>query len=59
METAGIAQVCDKNNIPLKVIKVVSDSIGHTNADIVEDINERIKNAGKIAFEKMLEEIKK
>ncbi len=58
METAAIAQIADKNNIPLKVIKVVSDSIGHTDTSKVEDINTRIEKAGKIAFEEMLKQIK-
>ncbi len=57
METAAIAQVADKNDVPLKVIKCVSDSIGQTPTDI-EDINVRIAKAGKIAFERAIELIK-
>ena len=56
MEVAAIAQIADKNNVPLKVIKCVSDSIGHTD-DELGNINERIEEAGKKAFERMLEEI--
>jgi len=57
METAGIAQIADKNNVPLFVIKVVSDSIGHTDASKVEDINIRIQKAGQIAFDEMIKKI--
>ncbi len=53
METAGIAQVAFKNNVALKVIKCVSDVIG-MDASNLEDINERITKAGKIAFQEML-----
>lgn len=58
METAAIAQIADKNNVPLKVIKVVSDSIGSTDPSCVENINLRIQRAGKIAFNEMLKQIK-
>ncbi len=57
METAGIAQIAEKNNVKLSVIKVVSDSIGITETN-VENINDRIKNAGKIAFDEMLKKLK-
>lgn len=53
METAAIAQIADKNNIPLGVIKCVSDSIGSTDTDL-EDINTRISKAGKLAFEELI-----
>lgn len=58
METAAIAQIADKNNVPLSVIKCVSDSIGHTDASVLGDINVRIAKAGKIAFDKAIELIK-
>lgn len=58
METAAMAQIADKNNVPLSVIKCVSDSIGHTDASVLDDINTRIANAGKIAFDKAIELIK-
>ena len=54
METAAIAQIASKNNIPLKVIKVVSDSVGNNNGT-VEDINIRIAKAGLIAFKYLIE----
>ena len=53
METAGIAQIADKNNVKLTVIKVVSDSIGNTKTNI-ENINDRINKAGEIAFNETL-----
>jgi len=53
METAAIAQIADKNNIPLKVVKVVSDVIGKEIEEL-EDINKRIEKAGKIAFKEIL-----
>ena len=58
METAGIAQIADKNNIEIIIFKVVSDLIGNTNADNLENINIRIQKAGKIAFNKVLEYLK-
>ena len=57
MEIAAIAQIADKNDIPLKVIKCVSDAIGFEDESI-GNINQRIEKAGKIAFKRMLEEIK-
>lgn len=57
METAAIAQICNKNNVQLKVIKCVSDIIGKDDTQL-EDINSRIANAGKKAFDKMIEIIK-
>lgn len=53
METAAIAQIADKNNVPLGVIKCVSDAIGQTDTDL-EDINTRIAKAGKLAFEELI-----
>ncbi|RTZ68855.1 MAG: 5'-methylthioadenosine nucleosidase, partial [Tenericutes bacterium] len=53
METAAIAQIADKNNIPLKVVKVVSDVIGKDTTKL-EDINKRIENAGKLALTEIL-----
>ncbi len=53
METAAIAQIADKNNIPLKVVKVVSDVIGKETKEL-EDINKRIENAGKLALNEIL-----
>lgn len=58
METAAIAQIADKNNVKLYVIKCVSDSIGKTD-DSLGNINERIQKAGLIAFKKTIELIKK
>lgn len=58
METAAIAQIADKNNVKLNVIKCVSDSIGKTD-DSLGNINERIQKAGLIAFNKTIELIKK
>lgn len=57
METAGIAQIADKNNVKLSVIKVVSDSVGNTETSI-ENINDRIHNAGEIAFKECLKRLK-
>ncbi len=53
MECAAVAQIADKNNVKLSVIKVVSDSIGSTETN-VENINNRIKEAGKIAFDETI-----
>ena len=53
METAAMAQIALKNKVPLKVIKVVSDSIGD-NDEAVEDINIRIAKAGQIAFDYLM-----
>lgn len=53
MEIAAIAQVADKNNIPLGIIKCVSDTIGSTEADL-ENINDRIKNAGRKALDELI-----
>lgn len=50
MECAAIAQIAHKNNIELKVIKCISDVVGDNNV-AVEDINNRIKNAGLKALE--------
>ncbi|WKX02200.1 phosphorylase family protein [Candidatus Mycoplasma mahonii] len=53
METAAIAQIADKNDVKLQVVKVVSDSIGHT--DISHgNINDRITKAGIIAFAEII-----
>ena len=57
MESAAIAQIADKNQIPLYTIKCVSDLIGVDDTSIL-NINERISEAGQIAFDKMLEYIK-
>ena len=57
METAAIAQIADKNNVKLSVIKVVSDSIGNTETSI-ENINDRINKAGEIAFNETLKKLK-
>ena len=53
METAAIAQIADKNNTPLGVIKCVSDVIGATETNL-ENINDRIANAGKKALNELL-----
>lgn len=53
METAAIAQVASTNQIPLKVVKCVSDVIGSTEVEL-ENINERITKAGKLAFDYMI-----
>lgn len=50
METAAIAQIASKNNVPLKVVKCVSDVIGSTEVEL-ENINDRITKAGKLAFD--------
>ncbi len=58
METAGISQICYNNAVPLYVIKCVSDIIGK-DSSALGDINERITNAGKKAFDvtiKLIEE---
>ncbi|MCK5806884.1 MAG: 5'-methylthioadenosine nucleosidase [Mycoplasmataceae bacterium] len=57
MESAAIAQIADKNDIPLYTIKCVSDSI-NVDGTLITDINERISKAGRIAFDKMIEYIK-
>lgn len=57
METAAIAQIANKNNIKLNVIKCVSDSIGKDSNEL-GNINDRIKKAGLIAFNKTIELIK-
>lgn len=49
METAAIAQIASKNNVPIKVVKCVSDVIGSTEVEL-ENINDRITKAGKLAF---------
>lgn len=56
METAAIAQITDKNNVSLHVIKCVSDIIGKDSSNL-ESINDRITNAGKKAFDEMLKRI--
>lgn len=56
METAAIAQITDKNNVSLHVIKCVSDIIGKDSSNL-ESINNRITNAGKKAFDEMLKRI--
>ncbi len=56
MEIAGIAQICYNNNIPLFTIKCVSDIIG-SDSSRIDDINTRITNAGKKAFDKTIEMI--
>lgn len=54
METAAIAQIAKKNNVKLNVIKCVSDAIGKDSADL-GNINDRIKKAGQLAFDKTIE----
>ena len=56
METAAIAQIAHKNVVQLLVIKCVSDAIGVTQTNI-ENINDRIKNAGKKAFDLVVEQV--
>ena len=58
MEAAAILQIAGKTQTPVKVIKCVSDSIGNTDTEL-EEINTRIEKAGKLAFDVMIEEIKK
>lgn len=53
METAAIAQIASKNNVPIKVVKCVSDVIGSTEVEL-ENINDRITKAGKLAFKYIL-----
>lgn len=48
MEAAAVFQIAHKNNLPCLAVKVISDIVG-TNNIPVEDINTRIKNAGKKA----------
>ena len=57
MESAAIAQIADKNDVPLYTIKCVSDSID-VDGTLISDINARISKAGRISFDKMLEYIK-
>ena len=57
MESAAIAQIADKNDVPLYTIKCVSDSINSDVTSIIK-INERISQAGKISFDKIIEYIK-
>ena len=58
METAGIAQIANKNNVKIVILKVVSDLVGNTQTNNLEDINIRITKAGKIAFTKVIEYLK-
>ncbi len=54
METAGMAQIAYNNNVELYVLKCVSDIIGKDSSRL-GDINYRITEAGKIAFQKTME----
>ncbi len=54
METAGMAQIAYNNNVELYVLKCVSDIIGKDSSRL-GDINNRITEAGKIAFQKTIE----
>lgn len=58
METSAMAQIAHKNNIPLNVIKCVSDLVGKDSTKL-GDINSRIEKAGLIAFNKTIELIRK
>ncbi|MCC3160997.1 MAG: hypothetical protein K4H23_04790 [Mollicutes bacterium PWAP] len=54
METAAYAQIAFKNNIPFNVVKCVSDVVG-SDVENNDDINNRIKKSGLIAYKKMIE----
>ncbi len=58
MESAAIAQTCDKNNIPFYCVKAISDVIGSSNTNKI-DINEAINKSSKLAFLKMIDKIEK
>lgn len=53
MEAAAISQICHQNNIPLFIVKSVSDIIGVDEPDL-EIISTRINKAAKKALEKIL-----
>ena len=55
MEAAAIAQICLQNQIPMTIIKCVSDIIGSNHSQ--NDINLQIQKAGAKAFQKTLEVI--
>lgn len=57
MESCAIAQTCFKNNVPFFCIKAISDIIGK-NCIQKNEINRVINQASKIAFKKMIMEIK-
>ncbi|CAM9146361.1 hypothetical protein MYMA111404_03855 [Mycoplasma marinum] len=54
METAGMAQIAYNNDVELHVLKCVSDIIGKDSSRL-GDINYRIGQAGKLAFDKTIE----
>lgn len=56
METTAIAQIAHKVNVPLYVVKCVSDIIG-VDSSAIGDINERISKAGAKALKFLMEEI--
>ena len=58
MESAAIANVCDKNNIEFYCVKTVSDIVGK-NLVSSNEINQYISKAARISFEKMIKLIDK
>lgn len=56
METTAIAQIAHKVNVPLYVVKCVSDIVG-VDSSALGDINERITKAGTKAMKFLIEEI--
>ncbi len=56
METAGIMQIAFNNDVEVFIIKCVSDIIGRDSSSL-GDINMRISEAGKRAFEEVIKKI--
>ncbi|MBN3534541.1 phosphorylase family protein [Mycoplasma procyoni] len=58
MEASSFSHICDKYNIDFYCIKAISDIIGKDSPEM-ENINQRIANAGKLALKSLLEIIEK